>query len=138
MPRPHIRVVAAEIERDGRYLITQRRSRAIMPDLWEFPGGRVEPGESDPAALERELLEKIGAPSVVGELALHVTHAYEDYTLDFVVYRVQLTGEPSALRVATVRWVALEEFDQYTFPGADKRTVDALLTDLDEAQKASP
>lgn len=129
MNRPHIRVVAAEIEREGRYLITQRRSKAIMPDLWEFPGGRVEPGEADPVALARELLEKIGAVAVVGELALSVTHAYDDYTLDFVVYRASLSGEPSALRVADVRWVAPEEFDQYTFPGADRRTVDALLSE---------
>ena len=97
MARPHIRVVAAEIERDGRYLITQRRSRAIMPDLWEFPGGKVEPGESDPAALARELLEKIGATSVVGDLALHVTHAYEDYTLDSFIVRGLENYMPASL-----------------------------------------
>ena len=55
MSKPHIRVVAAEIERDGRYLITQRRPQATMPLLWEFPGGKVEADESDEQALAREL-----------------------------------------------------------------------------------
>ena len=64
--KPHIRVVAAEIERDGRYLITQRRPVASLPLLWEFPGGKVEPGEPDASALARELLEKIGLEGEVG------------------------------------------------------------------------
>ncbi|MEC8423914.1 MAG: NUDIX domain-containing protein, partial [Myxococcota bacterium] len=57
--KPHIRVVAAEIVRDGRFLITQRRPEATMPLLWEFPGGRVEEGETDAAALARELAEEM-------------------------------------------------------------------------------
>ena len=60
MDKPHIRVVAAEIEDNGRFLITQRRPVARMPLLWEFPGGKVEEGESDEAAPKRELLEKLG------------------------------------------------------------------------------
>ena len=125
--KPHIRVVAAEIERDGRYLITQRRPVASLPLLWEFPGGKVEPGETDASALARELLEKIGLEGEVGELCLVVTHTYEPYTLDFAVYRVTPRGEPQALRVHDLRWVRPDEFDQYPFPGADQRTVDALL-----------
>ena len=56
-----IRVVAALVERDGRYLITQRRENAVLPLLWDFPGGRVEEGESDEAALAREVGERLGA-----------------------------------------------------------------------------
>ena len=51
--KPHVRVVAAEIQRDGLYLITQRRESAVLPLLWEFPGGRVEEGEADAEALRR-------------------------------------------------------------------------------------
>ena len=58
---PLIRLVAAVIEHDGRYLITQRRATAVLPGLWEFPGGRVEDGESDDEALRRELRERLGA-----------------------------------------------------------------------------
>lgn len=129
MDKPHIRVVAAEIERDGRYLITQRRPVACMPLLWEFPGGKVEAGESDEIALARELREKLALEVEVGARSGSLTHIYDDYTLDFLVYRARALSEPEARRVHDLRWVLPEEFDQYTFPGADKRTIDQLLDD---------
>jgi 8-oxo-dGTP diphosphatase len=125
--KPHIRVVAAEIERGGKFLITQRRPGARMPLLWEFPGGRVEPGETDPAALVRELRDELGITVQVGPLSLHVTHEYENYTLDLLVYRATTQDEPRALKVHDLRWVEPSEFDRYEFPGADQKTVDALL-----------
>lgn len=127
MEKPHIRVVVAEIERDGRFLITRRRPEAHLPLLWEFPGGRVEGEEPDQLALARELREKIGAEVTVGELSLQVRHEYEGYTLDLLVYRGTATTEPVAKRVHEIRWVLAEELDQYEFPGADQQTVDALL-----------
>ena len=72
--KPHIRVVAAEIERDGHYLITQRNPHAVLPLLWEFPGGRVEMGESDAQALARELHEGMGIEVEVDERSLSVSH----------------------------------------------------------------
>ncbi len=126
--KPHVRVVAAEIERGGLYLITQRRPEAVLPLLWEFPGGKVEPGESDQDALQRELQEKIGAPVRVGGLSLNVTHEYDRYTLDLRVYSCELNGlEPTAKHVNEVRWVKPQDFKDYEFPGADQRTVDALI-----------
>ena len=126
--KPHVRVVAAEIERGGLYLITQRRDEAVLGGLWEFPGGRVEPGESDAAALQRELMEKIGAPVKVGGLSLNVTHEYDRYTLDLRVYSCELLGlEPRAKHVQEVRWVKPEDFKDYEFPGADQQTIDALI-----------
>ncbi len=125
--RPHIRVVAAEIERDGCYLITQRGEHARMPLLWEFPGGRVEEGETDEAALARELAEEMGIRVVVHEHTLHVRHEYDRYTVDFVVYRAETNDEPKLLRVRDARWVAPDSFDQYEFPGADQASVERLL-----------
>jgi 8-oxo-dGTP diphosphatase len=125
--KPHIRVVAAEITRDGAFLITQRKPTATLPLLWEFPGGRVEPGETDEAALQRELKENLGIESEIGALSMHVSHEYDRYTLDLLVYRVGITGQPEALGVHTVRWVPPSEFDGYEFPGADQQTVDQLL-----------
>lgn len=127
--KPHIRVVAAELERDGRFLITQRRPEATMPLLWEFPGGRVEAGENDAQALARELMEEMGIDVQVGALSLHLSHEYDGYTLDLVVYRATSSDEPQRLGVHDFRWVRLDEFDQYEFPSADQRTVDALLED---------
>ncbi|MBM4321023.1 MAG: NUDIX domain-containing protein, partial [Deltaproteobacteria bacterium] len=88
--KPHIRVVAAEIERNGRFLITQRRPEASFPLLWEFPSGRVEEGESDEVALARELEERLGAEIEVGSEVLAVEREYDRYTIDFHVYSCQL------------------------------------------------
>lgn len=125
--QPRVRVVAARIEREGRYLLAQRRAEAVLPLLWEFPGGRVEEGERDEDALQRELAEKLGLPVEVGPCQMRVSHPYRDYTLDLLVYEARALGEPQALGVAQVRWVAPEEFSAYEFPGADQQTVDALL-----------
>ena len=122
-----IRVVAAEIERDGRYLITQRRPQATMPLLWEFPGGKVEAGESDEDALRRELVEVLGLAVNVGELSLHVVHEYDTYTVDMLVYRATALGEPKRVYVNDFKWVTPETFCDYEFPDADQRTVDQLI-----------
>jgi 8-oxo-dGTP diphosphatase len=124
-----IRVVAAVIERDGKYLITQRRKTAVLPGLWEFPGGRVEAGENDEAALRREVLERLGVKVVVKGRIASRRHDYEGYSVDLNLYETELEpGEkPAALRVADFRWVASSEFEKYPFPAADQATTDLLL-----------
>jgi len=129
MSMPHIRVVAAEIERDGAYLITQRRPEAALPMLWEFPGGRVHPGESDADALRRTIRDRLDIDVQIGHRVLEVSHAYAGYALDMVVYRCAVLGVPQARRVHELRWVRPEDFGHYRFPGADQQTVDALLKD---------
>lgn len=125
-----IRVVAAMIDRGGKYLITQRRPTATLPLLWEFPGGRVEDGETDEAALARELREEMGITVDVLERTMHVEHSYPNYDIDFCVYRCRLTGgEIRHVRVHDHRWVDPKDLDQYEFPAADEKTV-ALLLDL--------
>ena len=127
--RPHVRVVSAELQVDGRYLITQRRKDAVLPSLWEFPGGRVREGEADAEALRRCLRDRVGLDVVVGEATMEVTHAYEAYDLTLAVYRCELPYRQEArpVTVAAVAWVAPEAFGSYVFPGADQQTVDALV-----------
>ena len=126
--RRKIRVVGAMIEKDGRYLITQRSPTASLPLLWEFPGGRVEPGETDEGALARELEEEMDIPVRVGERVIHVEHAYASYDIDFCVYRCEIrAGAIKNTRVHDHRWVRPEELDQYEFPAADEKTVAKLL-----------
>jgi 8-oxo-dGTP diphosphatase len=126
--RRKIRVVGAMIEDGGRYLITQRPPRASLPLLWEFPGGRVEPGETDQAALARELKEEMAIVVVVGDRVLHVEHAYEGYDIDFCVYRCRLdSGTVQHLRIHDHRWVQPDELDQYEFPPADEKSIAQLL-----------
>ena len=126
--RRKIRVVGAMIEKDGRYLITQRSPAASLPLLWEFPGGRVEPGETDEAALARELEEELDIAVRVGERVVHVQHAYASYDIDFCVYRCEIrAGAVRNGRVHDHRWVRPDELDQYEFPAADEKTVARLL-----------
>lgn len=126
--KPHVRVVAAEIERNGRFLITQRRPEATFPLLWEFPSGKVEEGEGDAAALARELEERLAAQVEVGSEVLAVEREYERYVVDFHVYACQLLNDDlQKLRVRDFRWVSLAELSDYEFPPADQESVDILL-----------
>jgi len=127
--KKRVTVVAAMIEKDGRYLITQRRPVASLPLLWEFPGGKVEPGETDEEALSRELREEMEISVAVRDRAVHVQHSYADYDVDFRVYRCTLIeGEIKHLRVHDHRWVLPTELDRYEFPAADEKTVRQLLS----------
>lgn len=128
-PSSSVRVVAAVIERDGKYLITQRRASAVLPLLWEFPGGKVEPGEGDAAALEREVMHRLGARVRPGKLISSVMHPYERYTVELFLYACTLEpgDEPEARVVASFRWVSSTEFDQYPFTPADEASMSKLL-----------
>jgi 8-oxo-dGTP diphosphatase len=129
--RRQIRVVGALIEKPGpRYLITQRRPTATLPLLWEFPGGRVEEGETDQDALSRELKQEMDIDVAVLEPVMHTHHEYPKYDIDFRVYRcVLLTPEQQIhhLAVHDHRWVALHEMSEYRFPDADAKTLEKLL-----------
>lgn len=126
--RRQVRVVAAMLEHDGRYLITQRRPLATLPLLWEFPGGKVEPGETDEEALARELRDEMGIVVSVKDRVIHVEHSYADYDIDFRVYRCTLIeGEIKHIGVHDHRWVLPTELDRYEFPAADEKTMRQLL-----------
>jgi 8-oxo-dGTP diphosphatase len=129
MASPHLRVVAAVISRSERYLITQRRPSAVLPGLWEFPGGRVEEGETDAEALRREVRERVGVEIEVSACIGRRTHDYVGYSVDLALYQATISDgrEPETVRVADCRWVASNEFEKYRFPAADQATMDLLL-----------
>jgi 8-oxo-dGTP diphosphatase len=128
--KPLIRVVAALVCDAGRYLITQRRSEAVLPLLWEFPGGRVEEGESDESALDRELRERLGVGAQVGELISYVRHEYSRYVVDLHLYACTLEStDVRCLAVKEARFVASSEFEGYDFTPADEASVWALLAE---------
>ncbi|HEV7559488.1 MAG TPA: (deoxy)nucleoside triphosphate pyrophosphohydrolase [Kofleriaceae bacterium] len=121
--------VAAVIEHDGRYLITQRNTNAVLPMLWEFPGGRVEQDESETGALLREVRGRIGVEVIVGtKLGEHV-HDYTSYQVHLTMYSCKLPAEarPYPATVADLRWVTSREFLDYDFPPADEKTMSKLL-----------
>jgi len=126
--KPTIRVVAAQMEKGGRYLITQRPPHATLPLLWEFPGGRVEAGETDAEALARELAEEMAIQVEVGEVVLSVQREYDRYIIDFHVYAVELIStQITPIKVHDYKWVTVEEMGEFEFPAADQESVDQLL-----------
>lgn len=123
-----IRVVAAVVESNGKYLITQRRPEAVLPLLWEFPGGRVESGETDEEALRREMKERLDVEIDVGPQLATSVHDYEGYSVTLVVYEAKLLSESlQPVRVNAFHWAASEDFGRYQFPPADQATMDKLL-----------
>ncbi|HVR62767.1 MAG TPA: (deoxy)nucleoside triphosphate pyrophosphohydrolase [Polyangia bacterium] len=101
-------VVAALIrDGDGRVLLSRRRADQAMPLLWEFPGGKIEPGESPEAALGREVREELGCAVRVERIFDVVFHAYADFDLLMLVYACAITdGQPAPIEVAEIAWVA--------------------------------
>lgn len=125
---PSLRVVAAVVEREGYYLITQRRQNATLPLLWEFPGGRCEDDETNTDALRREVRERLGVDSQVGQLISFVTHRYDSCAVDLYLYECTLRSEQlRCLAVNDFRWVRSEEFDRYAFAPADEASMSKLL-----------
>lgn len=120
MAQTGIRVVAAVIQQDNKYLITQRREHASLPLLWEFPGGRVEHPETDAEALKREFRERLGAEITVGKPVAFRRHDYDGYEVELVLYEATLDSpELEPKKVKEYRWVPADEFSQYPFPPAD-------------------
>lgn len=139
MSQTSIRVVAAVIQQDGKYLITQRRANASLPLLWEFPGGRVEPGETDAAALQREFGERLGAPVKVGKPVAFRRHDYEGYTVELVLYEATLEdSELEVKKVKDFKWVAADEFSQYPFPPADTASIDDFQLFVSSSKPKKP
>lgn len=123
---PWLVVVAGLAVRDGKILLTQRLPGKHLAGYWEFPGGKLEPGESPEAALTRELAEEIGVDARVGRLLDAVSHPYEKFTLLMLLYHVAFESEPQSLEVAAARWVAPAEIAELPLPPADEPLVARL------------
>jgi len=133
-----IEVSAGLIFRPGQLLITQRHAGAHLGGLWEFPGGKREPGETFEHCLTRELREELGVEVSVGELFESVTHAYGDKTVHLKFFLCQLSaGEPQPLDCAAVKWVSREELAAHAFPAADAQLLSRLAADPGPWQSAA-
>ena len=123
-----IEVTAALVQDDaGRYLITQRRRGSHLEGLWEFPGGKLEAGESHELGLRRELREELGAEFVVDGLLQTVRWEYPDRTIVLHFYDCRVAaGTIEAREAQEMRWVAPDELPGYEFPPADRALIDRL------------
>ena len=118
--RRRLLVVAAFIERRGRVLLSQRRTDQSFPLAWEFPGGKVEPGEDLTSALVREIREELDCTIRVKEIVDLVFHAYPDFDLIMPVYRASIAaGSPRASQVAAIAWVPRGQLAGVAMPPAD-------------------
>jgi 8-oxo-dGTP diphosphatase len=127
-----VRVVAAFLVRGGMLLVQQRAPSGPRGLLWELPGGKVEPGETDAQALERECREEMGVDVAVGEKLGENVHAYSDLEIELVIYRcrLRLEAEPKALRANAVRFVRADELETLAFCAADRPLLDQLAAGL--------
>jgi len=120
MPPARIDVVAAVIRDNGKILITQRLDSVHMARLWEFPGGKVEPGESLEVALEREIREEVGLEVRVIDEFFTVDHDYPAKSVRLHFFNcIVLQGEARPIDVADLRWVSPRDLGNYQFPPAD-------------------
>lgn len=117
-------VAAGIVIEHGKVLLSRRKKGSHLAGMWEFPGGKAEPGEDPRAALRRELEEELGITTRIGEIVDVTFHRYDDadkavLLLFFEAEREAGSPEPSAIDVAEVAWCGVERLDPATFPPAD-------------------
>src|SRR5256884_5105964 len=126
--RPVIRGVAAALyDRRGRVLIAQRPAGKPLAGRWEFPGGKVAAGESEHAALARELREELGIEMTTAKPFMRLTHAYPDREVELSLWIIErFTGTPRPLDRQRLKWVAPGRLAQEDLLEADRPFVEAL------------
>jgi 8-oxo-dGTP diphosphatase len=125
---PWIPVVTGLLKKNGQVLLGQRPEGNSLAGQWEFPGGKIELGESPENALKRELSEELGIEAEIGPLRLANTHSYGDRGVLLLFYDVPFwKGEPKPSHHANLRWVKPEELLELEIPEANRRILDVLL-----------
>ncbi len=129
--RPHYNVAAGVIWRDdGRFLIAQRPLDGLLGGLWEFPGGKQDPGETLPETLRREIQEELSIDIEVGPPLVSVEHGYTHFRITLHAFHARyLGGVPQHLGVADHAWVTLDEVDKFAFAVTDRKIISSLRTD---------
>ena len=128
--------IGVVINEAGDVLIDQRLEEGLLGGMWEFPGGKQEPGEPIEACIARELMEELGIEVSVGDPLITVDHAYSHKKLQFVVHLCRwISGEPQPLASQQVRWVRPEHLKDYPFPAANARIIEALLGRLSRSNQ---
>ncbi len=124
-----IAVVAGLLVKEGRLLIARRPFGTHMAGKWEFPGGKIERGETPEVALERELFEELGIRTKTGRIYHAVAHSYPEKDVLVLFYRSTLEGgEPRAIEEAEVRWIEEKELENFDWAQADQPVIERLLS----------
>ena len=114
-----IEVVAALLCRENEFLICRRPAHKARAGLYEFPGGKVEPGETPQQALQRECMEELGIATDIGLPIADVCHSYPDLTIHLTLYKAIPAAQPKAIEHDDLRWIRADQLEQYSFCPAD-------------------
>jgi mutator protein MutT len=125
---PHKRVgVGAIFNQEEQILIARRKPEGMIGGLWEFPGGKLEPGETAIDCIRREIREELGIEIAVGVLLIEIEHTYPTFTLTLIVHWCQhVSGQPQPLASSEVRWVNILDLNNYQFPPANVEIIQAI------------
>ena len=126
-----IPVVAGFLRKDGKILVGQRPENNSLAGQWEFPGGKIEVGESPEQALSRELFEELGIEAEVGDLKLACSHSYGDVGILILFYEILYwKGEPRAKHHMMLEWIHPEELETRKIPEANRKILDRIYLAL--------
>ncbi|MFQ4145073.1 8-oxo-dGTP diphosphatase MutT [Chlorogloeopsis sp. ULAP02] len=125
---PHKIIGVAVIWNDKRQILIDRRlPKGVMGGLWEFPGGKIEPGETIEDCIQREIYEELAIVIEVGEHLITIDHTYTHLRVTLTVHNCRhITGIPQPIECAEIRWVSLDELEQFAFPEANVDIIKAL------------
>ena len=127
-------VVAALIWDDDKFMICQRPAHKARGLLWEFVGGKVEPGETKEAALIRECWEELAVDLSVGEVFMEVVHEYPDITVRLILFHASIAaGVPQKLEHNDIQWITPEQIPQFDFCPADTEILERIMEEFGAA-----
>lgn len=127
VPHKIVGVGAIWNDQQQQILIARRRLEGLIGGLWEFPGGKVEVGETIEECIRREIREELGIEITVGQHLITIEHIYPHLQVTLTVHHCRhLSGVPQPLECEEIRWVTLAEIDQFQFPSANARIITAL------------
>jgi mutator protein MutT len=126
LPRKRIGV-AVIWDQAGQILIDRRKASGTMGGLWEFPGGKIEPGETVEECISREIREELAIEITVGEQLISIDHTYPTFHLTLTVHHCQhVSGIPQPIESEEIRWVNIRDLGNYEFPAANIAIIQAL------------
>lgn len=125
---PHKIIGVAVIwNQQQQILIDKRRPEGLLGGLWEFPGGKIEAGETVEECIKREIQEELGIEIEVGDRLITINHTYSHFHVTLYVHHCRhLAGIPQAIESDEIRWVTLAEIDSFNFPKANSQIIAAL------------
>lgn len=126
-----IPVVAGFLRKGSQVLVGQRPENHSLAGLWEFPGGKIEPGESPEAALKRELMEELGIEADIGQLLLAASHSYGDVNILILFFDIRYwKGEPKPKHHLMLEWIEPKDLANKAIPEANRKMMNRLLEAL--------